>query len=824
MKEEQKNTTRPIFIHALWRTGSTYIWSRFRERPCYRTYLEPLHEIFIGTPADKLGEACSSETAKSMRHPHDADTPCFVEFQPFLEAGGSHFAKSFPYQRYCLEEHESDEPLRHYIADLLIFALAHGQTPVLQFNRSLLRVGWLTAHFNPVNILLLRRPIDVWASFLSFENRYFPTMICLIVGQNQHHPLLQPVASRFGVPAFCGETLRSEYDFYYRYATHRLGNLYPLFYEFYLLTLIYAVRYAHCILDLNQLSESNLSRMQAVERLHALGVDVSLVDCRLPVYDDLPPALEKWLAYEETGCEHLKQCLPSRAHISRSRFESHADIIGPYFREILAGFVDEPGPGLEARAAHNPSAKERHRRGLEHFEQGRLQEASSLFRDAILEHATPERWNDWASAQALRQRPALAELGYKRALQLGDVTGRVAANLGILLSQSERHTEAISWIERALQSAGGQEAQLLTGMLAQCRSQQEVEPARDNRKDLLMSNEQYIATVEPKEVPTDNSAAASPVTANPADVGKLCNLVSASVVLQARLNNTLVQRLFSLENAVQETGALVRCLPQPASAGQQQSAVYLGNNLALTRVLKCFKMYVDTRDVSLTPHLIMDGNWEPWITDLFTQLVKPGMTVVDIGANFGYYTILAANNVGPGGKVYALEPDPRNFEILKKNININGFGGLTRAYQCAALDKRSQIELYTYREFMGSHSLFANSGAEALRGGSVFVDAVPLDGLINSKVDVVKIDAEGSEPFILEGMRAVIDRSPDIKILMEFNKPMILHTQQSVSQFIRRIRALGLTPQIVTEQSTVEPFQESGVMAKDISTLLLSKQ
>jgi FkbM family methyltransferase len=347
--------------------------------------------------------------------------------------------------------------------------------------------------------------------------------------------------------------------------------------------------------------------------------------------------------------------------------------------------------------------------------------------------------------------------------------------------------------------------------------------SRDDRKELLMPGEQYVATSEPKGAPPDDSTAESAVTGDATDVGKLCNLLSASVVLQTQLNNRLVQRLFSLENAIQETGAQVRCLSQPSPAERQQSAVYLGNNLALTLVLKRFKMYVDTRDVSLTPHLIMDGNWEQWITDLFTQLVKPGMTVVDIGANFGYYTLLAAGNVGPEGKVYALEPHPRNFEILKKNININGFGGFTRTYQCAALDKKSQVELHTYPEFMGSHSLFASGGGEALRGGSVFVDAVPLDELIDTKVDVVKIDAEGSEPFILEGMRGVIGRSPDIKILMEFNRPMILRTQQNVSQFMERIRSLGLTPQIVTERSTAEPFQESEVMAKDISTLLLSK-
>jgi hypothetical protein len=75
--------------------------------------------------------------------------------------------------------------------------------------------------------------------------------------------------------------------------------------------------------------------------------------------------------------------------------------------------------------------------------------------------------------------------------------------------------------------------------------------------------------------------------------------------------------------------------------------IYLGDYTALTRTIYGHKMYVDTRDVSLAPHLLLDGYWEQWITNIFRELVKPGMTVVDVGANFGYYSVLAASLVRP---------------------------------------------------------------------------------------------------------------------------------------------------------------------------------
>lgn len=80
---------------------------------------------------------------------------------------------------------------------------------------------------------------------------------------------------------------------------------------------------------------------------------------------------------------------------------------------------------------------------------------------------------------------------------------------------------------------------------------------------------------------------------------------------------------------------LVRRTRSSPSNTSNRMAVYLGNSRAITRTIYGHKIYVDTRDHSLTPHLLVDGNWEDWITKVFRSVVRDGMKVVDVGANIG---------------------------------------------------------------------------------------------------------------------------------------------------------------------------------------------
>lgn len=309
---------------------------------------------------------------------------------------------------------------------------------------------------------------------------------------------------------------------------------------------------------------------------------------------------------------------------------------------------------------------------------------------------------------------------------------------------------------------------------------------------------------------------ASPGT-EPVSVEQLSDAVGDNARLQMQLNQKMATRLLEVEKTARQAQTSATALP----AGKP-AAVYIGHDMALTKVLDRFLMYVDTRDLSVAPSFLVGASWEPALTRLFDSLLKPGMTVVDIGSNFGYFTLLAATAVGSNGHVYSFEADPRNFEILHQNVAVNWMWDRVHIEHCAVLDAPRKIDFYRNQKFLGCNSLFVahpeNPGFER-----VSIDARPLDEMVPGSVDLIKIDAEGSEPRILEGMRGVLERSPQIKIAMEFNLHTLRVAGTEPEAFLQRIKQLGLAPAMVNGDSSLGPINERALLATTISTLLLAK-
>ena len=283
-----------------------------------------------------------------------------------------------------------------------------------------------------------------------------------------------------------------------------------------------------------------------------------------------------------------------------------------------------------------------------------------------------------------------------------------------------------------------------------------------------------------------------------------------------QVNEAVSARLLAVEKLARETQELA------AKLERRRSAVYVGDNLAFTRVLDRFIMYVDTQDISVTPHLLLEGEWEPLLTKTLTDLIKPKMTVVDVGANFGYFTLLAASLAGPEGRVFSFEPNPSTFAILRRNVAVNWYGDWVQCFQCALLDVPKEIELYAGTSMMGGSSLFLTSmvGEDYHR---VRVPARTLDEIVTGPVDVMKIDSEGSEPFVFEGMKRVLENSPNIKIVMEVNVPALQQAGVDPKQFLDKIAGLGFGAEFLTHYGTVEP-PDQRVLLGPITNLLLSRR
>lgn len=153
--------------------------------------------------------------------------------------------------------------------------------------------------------------------------------------------------------------------------------------------------------------------------------------------------------------------------------------------------------------------------------------------------------------------------------------------------------------------------------------------------------------------------------------------------------------------------------------------------------------------------------YESETTLFFKKNIKPGMIVVDIGANIGYFTRIFAKLVGEEGKIYAFEPDKENFELLKKNTShlLN-----VEVINAAVSELTGTINFYHIVGATGTHSLISSSDAE--------VRSVPCYSLdeffLNRKApDFLKIDVEGAEAQVFKGMEEVLDKNK-ITVVFEY--------------------------------------------------------
>jgi len=184
------------------------------------------------------------------------------------------------------------------------------------------------------------------------------------------------------------------------------------------------------------------------------------------------------------------------------------------------------------------------------------------------------------------------------------------------------------------------------------------------------------------------------------------------------------------------------------------------------------KMYV-----SLRARHYIQGIYERGTTEIFKKVTKRGMTVFDIGAHIGYYTLLARSLVGSEGIVYAFEPHPENYERLKENIEINGY---TNCYPInkAVSDKMGKTRLYL-------HSDSGRSSLLQLEGGNkwIEVETITLDEFIKEEgvtPDIIKMDIEGAEFLALKGMKRMIEKCDRLILFVEYehNKDILTYLRE----------------------------------------------
>jgi FkbM family methyltransferase len=175
-------------------------------------------------------------------------------------------------------------------------------------------------------------------------------------------------------------------------------------------------------------------------------------------------------------------------------------------------------------------------------------------------------------------------------------------------------------------------------------------------------------------------------------------------------------------------------------------------------------LFVDASDEVIRPAIGEHGVWEPGETALLLDWLAPGMTFVDIGAHVGYYTVMAARRVSPGGLVFAFEPSPLNYELLLANVWRNELTNVV-CYPWAVSDHLGFLDLFLDERNTGDNRLFQDDRGPGVRVRAVALVANPS---IRPPIDVVKIVVRGAEEAVIEGLKHVLSRSPSARVVLEY--------------------------------------------------------
>lgn len=190
--------------------------------------------------------------------------------------------------------------------------------------------------------------------------------------------------------------------------------------------------------------------------------------------------------------------------------------------------------------------------------------------------------------------------------------------------------------------------------------------------------------------------------------------------------------------------------------------------------LEGFRLALDSADPSVSMAILAQGGWEPHLTGVFRRYLRPGMRVVDVGANVGYYTMLAATLAGADGAVMAFEPNSENCRLILMSVAANQFVNV-RLFPLAL------AEAPGYEHFsmhIGSNGGFVSASHALAAGHGTIVPTARLDDLVQPPVDFVKMDVEGAEYRVVCGARALIEAAQPI-VSTEFSCEMITRVSRT---------------------------------------------
>lgn len=185
------------------------------------------------------------------------------------------------------------------------------------------------------------------------------------------------------------------------------------------------------------------------------------------------------------------------------------------------------------------------------------------------------------------------------------------------------------------------------------------------------------------------------------------------------------------------------------------------------------------------------GVWEPNLTRFIQGRIRPGDTFIDVGANIGYFSVLASRLVGLEGKVVSIEASPSIFETLNEHLRLN------KAHNVRAINAAAAAEPGTLSIYQGPENNLGATSTLASRGQSLEAKVIAdrLSALVGDdllRARLIKIDVEGAEPPILLDLLSIADSlSPDLEIVVEITPAELSQFGITVEEIFARFKAAG---------------------------------
>lgn len=250
---------------------------------------------------------------------------------------------------------------------------------------------------------------------------------------------------------------------------------------------------------------------------------------------------------------------------------------------------------------------------------------------------------------------------------------------------------------------------------------------------------------------------------------------------QLEINHHHTEALKELNGRVKNSGTLV-----------------LSDTEIVTKIFSGLKMYLDPRDLAITPHLALDSIWEHRVTAAWLAVVEPNDTVFEIGSNNGYYGALAAQRTDKKkSKVVLFEANPQLIPYIRKTLAVNWLNEQTVLEQLAIADKEGELTLHVLKDYVGSSSILPPEQLSTYLGDKMYLEtqeavkvpAMTIDNYCRKHniptVDLMIMDIEGYEDKAYAGMRQTVLASPRVTLFIEFTKESYADPEQFYMQMLQ---------------------------------------